>query len=369
MPIRITAGDEEHYLATLDDLLAVENFVSETQAQALNAAEQVRLLKLQHESLSADVKALLAGTEPAPIIIEDDSEPIYDGIIVGPDDNLQEAILDAGGQQIWLKDGDYKPFQVVSDTRIKAMSEHAAVVSGLVPWHTGWVKSGSAWYKDLNVQMYQHPAKHVHSDNGSSPSARGLAHRRAMQPHMLVWGDEPMQPVYAAADLVAGTFMLEGNSSSPKGIWARFPEDKAPQEGMVYFSPYQNLIKGKTADVDGVVLDGLAVRYCSNTGTFGAIQMEMDQDDWQLLNLSVTDSMSEGIRLRGSNHVVQSCGFARHGHVGIAGQGLFRSQLIDCVSNFNVVAIRRRSPLACWWFEMAIWVQRELYQELRGCGQ
>ena len=339
MPITIKVAGIEHQLATTDDLLAVENFVSETQAQALNAAEQVRLLQAQHTKLSATVKEILAGnatsTEPDPvIIIEDDSEPVYDGIIVGPDDNLQEAILDAGGQQIWLKDGEYKPFEVVGDTRIKAMSKHEAVVSGLIPWSNGWVKSGNAWFKDLDVPMYQHPAKAVHTENGS-PSERGLAHRRAMQPHMLTWDGVPMQPVYNAADLAPGTFWLEGTAEKPKGIWARFPEDQVPTN-QVGFSPYQNLIKGKTADVDGVVLDGLGVQYCSNTGTFGAIHMETDQEHWQLLNLSVMDSMSEGVRLKGSNHVVQSCGFSHHGHVGIAGQALFRSQLTGCTANFNV---------------------------------
>jgi len=275
--------------------------------------------------------------EPGPPIeLPPANPPQREGITIGPDDNTQEAVNDANGQQIWLKDGDYEPIMVRGRTRIKAINPHKARIKGTIDWGDGWTKNGEVWFKPLSYTFHQHEAKRVHGadEHGNGASPRGLAHRAAMQPHMLVWDGKPMQPVYSAGTLNAGEFFLEGTSESPKGLWAKFSDTPTP--GRVELGISQYLVKTITDDTDGVEIDGLVLQYCANTGVHGAIHMPTKSDFWKLTNLMVLDSMSEGIRLRGNNHLVQSCFFNRHGHVGIAAERLYKTQVIDCEASHNV---------------------------------
>ena len=309
-------------MATLDLITSAELAARLAPLEAFIRANEEGVRQNREEI--ARVLSLIGSTPPPP-----------DGITIGLEDNIQEAILDANGQQIWMKDGIYKPFEVVSNTRVQAINPGMAEVQGVSDWNGGWVSSGAAWYKDLAYTFHQHPAHAVHSGDGQ-PSQRGLAHRAAMQPHLLLFGGAMMHPVYSANDLVPGTFWLEGTSASPKGIWAIFPESASPTSGRVQLGTSQYLIRGKTADVDGVELDGLTLRYCANTGTFGALHMEPDMEYWRVTNCGIYDTMSEGARLRGSNHVFDTLKADRNGHVGIAAQGLFRSQLLGCEASHNV---------------------------------
>lgn len=305
-------------LPTLQDVLDVDNRVNELAANVYNNEEQIRL-----------IKQILNGAKPP--------EPVREGITVGPDDNLQEAIFDANGQKIWLKDGIYDPFMVVSNTRLQAINSGKAIIEGTIDWSDDWVKGTgvNVWSKELKYTFYQHPAKSVHTENGK-PSARGLKHRAAMQPHMLVYKGTPMQPVYNVKDMKEGTFWLEGTSQSPVRIWAKFPGNASPSPRTIKLAVSQYLIKGMTGDVDGVEIDGLKLQFCANTGTFGAIHMEPDMDYWKVTNTDVSWTMSEGIRLRGKNHHVERCCFNDNGHVGMALQSLYKSTIINCETNRNV---------------------------------
>jgi hypothetical protein len=259
--------------------------------------------------------------------------PNPEDITVGPEDDLQEAIDDAGGKKIWLKDGVYKPFLAQNNTRLQAITPGKVYARGAEEWNGGWVQNGDAWFKPLTQAFYQHPANSVHG--GSTPSARGLLHRKGQQPHLLIYDGQVMVPVYDASELTAGTFWLEGTSENPVGIWARFPGFSTPQNGDVLLGTYQYLVKGAHGSVSGVELDGIIFQYCANTGTHGALDMDMRYDSWIVRNCDFAWTMSEGVRASGSNHLFENCGFYHHAHVGFAGEGLYRSQLIGCESSYN----------------------------------
>ena len=289
--------------------------------------ERVTFLQDQISANSDKIAALTPPVEPPP-------EPLPDGtIVVSPGDNLQQAIYDANGAQILLKDGFYDPVMVVTGTRLKAINAGKARISGLVAWETGWEKRGDVWFKPFAAVLHQHPALKVHGGE-TTPSERGLAHRRAMIPHLLVLDGKYMLPVHSEDDFAVGTFMLEGTAAKPVGLWANFG-DEDPVNHNVQTSFSQYLIKGATDDVDNVELDGLLLRGCANTKTKGALHFPPESDNWTVSNCLIDLSSGEGVYLSGRNHLLNKVMSTNHGITAFTSNGMNGCMLIGCEGSFS----------------------------------
>lgn len=252
-------------------------------------------------------------------------------IVVGPDDNLQEAIDDAGTTPIRLRQGVYRGgFKVRQGTQLLAVPGEKPVLMGAEPVDAAlWVKNGEAYSLNWDVPFYQHPAKQVRQGEA------GLRHRAAMQPHMIVVDGMPLQTVYRPEDLVPGTLYLEGSAEQPSNLWVRFMDDRPPSEFDVLAARYQRIISAAQKDIDGVVLEGLTCRFCANTGYQGMIELPEMADSWRLVDLDIAWSNTEGLHLMGSGHVIQRVATRHHGQNGISTRAMLGSLLEDIDTSFN----------------------------------
>lgn len=281
------------------------------------------------------VRAILAGTTP-PEPVEEPTEPPATGTLIVPHDDIQSTI-DKGGRFI-LAPGIYPPLKVGSDTALIAEQPGTAIISGAIDWSGDWFQSGDMYRKEFTYSLHQHEAKRVHGSdkNGNGASARGLAHRAAQQPHQLIWDGVPMKTVYNINHLEEGAFFFDGDAKTGGTIYAIFPGKNAPVSGRVQTSTSQYLIKPKTDDTNNVVLDGLVLRYCANTGIQGALHFYSGCDNWQVSNTTVEWSNSEGISVRGKGHTFTRVKSNFHGQCGWAGYGMQDCKLIQCEGSGNV---------------------------------
>lgn len=261
---------------------------------------------------------------------EPEPDPVNE-TLVGPGE-LQEAILDKA-PNIVLKDGYYEPFYVITGTNIRAQNPGDAIISAAKPWNTGWTSHGGIYSKEWKTPLHQHPAHQVHTIDGK-PSARGLMHRKAQQPHMLVLNGAPMQAVYDKSQLINNTFYLEGTAAKPVRIWAKF--EGSPAELDIQACFWQKLIYTETDDVDGVTLDGLFLQYAANTGTQGALHLPPASDNWIVKNTTIENTNSEGVRIQGNNHKFTNVNSMSNGQAGFVSLGMHGCELTDCNAHVNV---------------------------------
>lgn len=260
-----------------------------------------------------------------------------DDIIVGPGDNLQEAIEDAGTTPIRLRSGVYTGgFKVQKGTQLLAYPGESPVLMGAerVP-ASNWTKNGNAWSIPWDIPMYQHPSRQVRKAPDSSISEAGLRHQAAMQPHMIVVDGQPLQTVYRTDDLMPGTMYVEGTSEKPKRIWARFMDDLPPDQFDIRAAIHQHIISASQKNASDVVLEGLHFRYCANTGYQGMIDFPELASGWRLHNLDLQWSNTEGLRLMGVEHELSSIVTNNHGQSGISSDRLVGSTLTDIETSFN----------------------------------
>ena len=252
-------------------------------------------------------------------------------IIVGPDDNLHEAILDAGNTPIRLRQGVYRGgFKLQAGTRLLAYPGEQPILMGaeVVEPHR-WQKNGAVYSLEWQVPFYQHPSKQVRADDA------GLRHRAAMQPHMIVVDGQPLQTVYRTEDLMPGTMYLEGTSDAPQRIWVRFIDDRPPNEFDVLVGRYQQILSAAQEDVSGVVLDGLTLRFCTNTGYQGMLSLPEKSEGWKLTNLDLQWSNTEGMHVRGVGHELRNILVKNHGQSGLSSRNMERCVLEDIETSFN----------------------------------
>lgn len=258
-------------------------------------------------------------------------------IVVGPQDNLQAAIDDAGLTPIRLRKGTYVGgFKVRTNTQLRAYPGEVPVLMGAERVSASrWTRNGNAWSVPWTVPFYQHPSLQVRKAPDGSTSAAGLRHQAAMQPHMIVVDGQPLQTVYRTEDLMPGTMYLEGTSANPLRIWARFMDDHAPDQFDIRAAIHQHIISAGQKDVSGVVLDGLNFRYCANTGYQGMIDMPERASGWKLSNLDLQWSNTEGLRLIGAEHTLDHIKTSNHGQSGLSSDRLVGSVLTDIETSFN----------------------------------
>ena len=259
--------------------------------------------------------------------------PVYGEISVS--DRLQEAILDAGDKRIVLKNGVYPPIHVNTGTRIRSESMHGAVISGLSRVESFSDNAGLIEFP-FTTPLHQHRALRVHGtdDHGNHPSERGLGHRRAMQPHLVVVNGNPLMPVYDGA-LHPGAFRLIGTAAKPEKIQLMLPKGVQTGEAVIEVGAAQQLVGAAPGitDVDGVELDGLKIYGAANTKTIGALNLPSESNDWIIKNTLVDLSSGEGVFLRGKRHKIDNVASNRHGIACFTSNGWDDSEMIRCGAN------------------------------------
>ena len=300
--------------------MATYKITSEDEFNTKIGGLEQKIIQLENDVL--ELRSDLLGDIPAP-----------GATVLHPGDDIQAAV-NAGGT-IVLEDGTYDPFKVISGTHIKARNPGKAIISGAVDFSGGWQKDGEYWRKEFAEPLHQHPAHSVHSVSGA-PSARGMAHRRAQQPHMLIHDGVPLYTVYSKDELQPGTFYLEGTAAEPVAFYAWFEQDGSAPKSEVFTVYDQHLISGVTDDVDNVTLDGLALLYCANTGVQGALHLPAGSDNWTVRNCIVKWSNSEGVHVSGAGHTFENVIANNHGQCGFAGYGMRHCRFIRCEGSYNV---------------------------------
>lgn len=321
MALPITVNGEPFELATTAITKALDKRMTQLEALILNNDEAIRLNKAS----IAEALAKIGAPHPLP------EPPVIEGIVVGPDDDLQEAIMDAGSfHKIWLKDGIYRPFKPITGTRIEAQNHGAAVVRGSVAWSEGWTRHDDVWFKPFGIPFWQHPANKVHDD-----LSRGIPHRQSMLPHLLMFNDEAMIPVFNTSELQEGNFFFEGTSDNPVGIWAKFPGGVSPSGQDIRVATHQSIISADS-NTDNVEIIGLKLSESASTKQKGAVNFPVESNGWRILHSLIEWSSCEGLVLRGDGHYLESVISNHHGMTGIAGYGLINSTLQSCEGSFNV---------------------------------
>lgn len=307
--------------------MALLSYISPEELQAALSTVIERLDSL-HATID-DLEERLDRIENPPVYI-----PPPDPVIVTPADDLQ-LIINMTTEPIHLEDGVYPPVTVREGTTLKAVKPDGKVyISGFVKWSEGWEPVLDTWVKPFTKPLYQHPAHQVNG-GAENPSERGMGHRRAMQPHILMFNGIQMLPVYNKADLVPGRFWLEGTAAEPIAIHAIFLNDANPAEHSVLTSYSEFIIKGENDSVSNVTLEGLTLIGCANTQTRGALHFPKDSKGWTVNNCVVDNSSGEGVVLRGSGHLVELLTSTNHGISAIASNGLNDSVLRNIEGSFS----------------------------------
>ena len=252
-------------------------------------------------------------------------------IIVTPDDDLQEAIDDAGSTPIRLRQGTYRGgFKLRDGTQLLAYPGEKPVLMGAEPVPvSAWTKDGDAYSIPWQIPFYQHPSHQV------GQGEAGLRHRAAMQPHMIVVDGMPLQTVYSNRDLVPGTMYLEGVADEPRRLWVRFMDDRPPAEFEVLAARHQRILYADRKGTEGVVLEGLTLRYCANTAYQGMIDFPEDAAGWRLSNIDAQWSNTEGLHIIGRDHQLHGIVTNNHGQNGLSSRYMQRCLLEDIETSFN----------------------------------
>ena len=251
-------------------------------------------------------------------------------IIVTPSDDLQAAIRDAGTTPIRLREGVYRgSFKLQQGTQLLAYPGEKPLLYGAETVSpASWEKNGEAYSISWQIPFYQHPSKQV------APGDAGLRHRAAMQPHMIVVDGQPLQSVYRTEELVPGTMFLEGTADNPKRIWARFMDDRPPEDFDVQAARHQRILYADGA-VEGVVLEGLTLRFCANTGYQGMVDFPEKSAAWKLTDIDVQWSNTEGLHIMGEEHELRGIISNHHGQNGLSSQHMNRCLIEDLDISFN----------------------------------
>jgi len=275
------------------------------------------------KELAAEVKAILnAPIPPQPA-------PQQSGIDVSQDDDLQEAVNDAGSTPINLKGYHSGSFVLKSGTHLRAQEGESPLLTGAMQVKPeAWEKNGNYYYMDWDRPLWQHPA---HSNRGG---AAGAAHKRAMQPHMIIVDGKPLKTVYAHGEMDPGCMYLEGTAQSPRAIWVRLPGDKAPDDFLILAAVHQKIITA-AKNAAGITIENINTRYCANSGDQGAIHFPEGARNWTLRHVDTQWSNTEGIRVRGSDHLLIGLVTKNHGQSGLSSQGMVRSRIDDIVTSYN----------------------------------
>src|SRR5678815_744948 len=76
---------------------------------------------------------------------------------------------------------------------------------------TNWTQSGNAWRRTWTVSL-------------CADTTKGNIYRR----EMVIVDGKVLKPVFSRAEVVAGTFFVEGTPCAPTAIYVRLPGDVAP---------------------------------------------------------------------------------------------------------------------------------------------
>lgn len=207
---------------------------------------------------------------------------------------------------------------------ITAFPGDDVVVSGAIPLNGTWTVSGSMW--ELN---WPHPAQwHRVVDNDPF----GPARRR----DVLFANGQMLQAVYSRADVVPGTFFLEGSPHNPTKMFARLPDDSNPNLANMQtslmnhiFNPSNNETSCRFGQVKGYYhLIGITFRHSANDGQMGAVCAGSEGSIIEDVTAEWTNG--SGFLISGKNHIIRGVRALNNGMSGIRG-----NECDNCLVEFS----------------------------------
>lgn len=196
---------------------------------------------------------------------------------------------------------------------ITAYPGDEVIVSGATPLAGTWVQDGDAWKLKWPFQALWH--RLVAND------PFGPARRR----DVLIADGEMLQAVYSRADMVEGTFYLEGSPDNPTTMFTKLPKGKNPNSARMetsllnhLFNPSNNEPSCRFGQVKGYFhLIGITFRHAANDGQMGAVCA--GNEGSILENITVEWTNGSGFLISGSNHIVRGVRALHNGMSGIRG--------------------------------------------------
>ncbi len=196
---------------------------------------------------------------------------------------------------------------------ITAFPGDDVVVSGAIPLNGTWEVSGSMWQVN-----WPHPAQW---NRVVANDPFGPARRR----DVLIANGQMLQAVYSRADVVPGTFFLEGSPANPTTMYARLPNDSNPNLAKMetslmnhIFNPSNNETSCRFGQTKGYFhLIGITFRHSANDGQMGAV---CSGDEGSILeDITAEWTNGSGFLIFGKNHVVRGVRALNNGMSGIRG--------------------------------------------------
>lgn len=182
-----------------------------------------------------------------------------------------------------------------------------AVLTGSDLFTNVWVEnSDGSWTASYTTSLPQHPAI-------AKPQPQ-------WRPEMLIVNDTLYNTVYERSSVVDNSFYIEGPSTSPSSVTARF-NGRDPNTLKIemakrsyVFSPNEN------TPVDFIMINSITMKHAGNSfGKKGCL--EVRGNNWSVYEVLVTECNTTGIKFYGSNHYFGNVAANYNGVVGWASEG------------------------------------------------
>lgn len=271
--------------------------------------------------------------------------PVVDlGLVVGPNDDLQEAI-DAskpGGLVSVLAGGMRPPFQIpdgLHGLTIQAHpdSTHRQVFSGLRPFDVSPWREG---YKPgvISAKYTGFPGRHWHWSRSTTLQEW---HKLSACPDMIVWAYvdrfHELMPVFNLGDLVPGTFYVEGAIDRPEQIHVMPPVD-AHDDGLVdlsriYYAASPWIVRTPQDGIaESVTIRGFDFAYAGSTHKRGAVYLG---PHGLLEDASVSHSVGAGVLFDGPSPTIRNVRMMGNGQCSFYGNQIAGVTIEDCRTGGN----------------------------------
>ena len=190
-----------------------------------------------------------------------------------------------------------------------AYTGEPVVVTGADPLNGGWTQAGNAWRHTWTLPLNAYP----------KPWTPHLFRRE-----IVIVDGTMLMPVYARADVVPGTFFVEGTDVAPTAIYMRLPGDAAPSGHQIEVGTRHPLFEGADGQCSSIKTTlgwfrviGFTFRHAVNRAQWGAICPGAEGS--LLEDNTVEWTVGTGIRVYGRGHVLRGNRAVDNGQVGIGG--------------------------------------------------
>ena len=202
---------------------------------------------------------------------------------------------------------------------------------------TGAINLDGTWSQDGNAWKLNWPHDALWHRYEGPDDLFGEARRR----DVLIADGQMLKAVYTRADVVEGTFFMEGSPDNPSNIYTILPGSKNPNSALMQtsllnhlFNPSNNEPSCRFGNVKGYYhLIGITFKHTANDGQMGAVCA--GNEGSILENITVEWTNGSGFLISGNNHIVRGVRALNNGMSGIRGNICDNCVVEYSVSKYN----------------------------------